>query len=141
MATTPTTKRRSAALAHDPAPAAVTGTRRKAPPKATASGSLSSRTLATAAAEYCEIKAEIKALEAELSPLKPIILRGMKALELDELKTESHVVRVQSRHNWTYSVETENEQLRLNRIKATEQAEGIASDAPTIFPVVTALPS
>ena len=133
MATTPT-KRRTAPAA----PAA--GARRKASPTA-APGALSSRTLATAAAEYCEIKAEIKALEARLSPLKPIILSGMKALELDELKTESHVVRVQSRHNWTYSVETENEQLRLNRIKAVEQAEGIASDAPTIFPVVTAIPS
>jgi len=57
----------------------------------------------------------------------------MQRHKLDKLELGQFVVQRRTRHNWSYSPETERDALALRQTQKWEQSEGIATDNPTVY--------
>ena len=57
----------------------------------------------------------------------------MIQLNLDRIEHGDLVVTRKVRHRWAYPPETEAAMLALRKIQDREQAEGLATDTPTVY--------
>lgn len=76
---------------------------------------------------------ESQRLTAELTSHRQWICAHMIQCNLDRIEHGDLVVTRKVRHRWTYTPETEAAMLALRRIQEREQAEGLATDTPTIY--------
>lgn len=95
-------------------------------------GSMGRQILAAAA-----LAAQIKQLTTELDKLRPGLTEALIKANLDVAICDDVVVRRKTRHNWTYSANTEREQLALRNLQKYEQAEGLATDTPKVYCEIT----
>ena len=76
---------------------------------------------------------ESQRLTAELTGHRQWICTRMVQLNLDRIEHGDLVVTRKVRHRWTYTPETEAAMLALRKIQDREQAEGLATDTPTVY--------
>jgi hypothetical protein len=76
---------------------------------------------------------ESQRLTAELTGHRQWICTRMVQLNLDRIEHGDLVVTRKVRHRWTYTPETEAAMLALRKIQDREQAEGLATDSPTVY--------
>lgn len=79
-----------------------------------------------------DLQARIALLDAELRSLREEILHHMESKGLDRMEVGDFRATRKTRHAWTYSASTEREMLALRQLQKWEQAQGIATDNPTI---------
>jgi hypothetical protein len=79
------------------------------------------------------LQLQIQKLEAELGHHRAWLLSHMQRHKLDKLELGQFVVQRRTRHNWSYSPETERDALALRQTQKWEQSEGIATDNPTVY--------
>jgi hypothetical protein len=79
------------------------------------------------------LQIQIQDLEAKLLEHRQFFLAHMEKNKLTRLDLGRFVVTRKTRHNWTYTPETEREQLRLRQTQKWEQSTGVAVDNPTIY--------
>lgn len=84
-------------------------------------------------AEAMRIKLEIDRLQAELDAHKKVILDFVNTKGISRVDVGDFQVQRKVRHNWTYSVKTQNEMLKLSQLQRFEQASGTAADNPTVY--------
>jgi hypothetical protein len=82
---------------------------------------------------YAELKAQIKALEAEVDDLKPGILAEMKASEADKVDHDAGTFTVSRRKSWTFTPKVESIRESLKTAEADEKADGSATFEETEF--------
>jgi hypothetical protein len=83
--------------------------------------------------EAYRLQSKIDALEEQLQVHRDYILMHMEEKELDIIRLDGITVYRRKRHNWKYSVETQNEMLKLQTTQKYEQAKGIATDNPRVY--------
>lgn len=76
---------------------------------------------------------ESQRLTAELTAHRQWLCSRMEQLNLDRIEHGDLVVTRKVRHRWTYTSETEAAMLALRKIQDREQAEGLATDTPTVY--------
>ena len=76
---------------------------------------------------------ESQRLTAELTAHRQWLCSRMEQLNLDRIEHGDLVVTRKVRHRWTYTTETEAAMLALRKIQDREQAEGLATDTPTVY--------
>lgn len=79
------------------------------------------------------VQLESQRLTAELTAHRQWICSRMIQLNLDRIEHGDLVVTRKVRHRWTYTPETEATMLALRKIQDREQAEGLATDTPTVY--------
>jgi len=88
-----------------------------------------------------DLQARIALLDAELRSLRDEILEHMNAKGLDRMEVGDFRATRKTRHAWSYSPSTEREALALRQLQKWEQAQGIATDNPTIHVALSSHPS
>lgn len=81
--------------------------------------------------KYEEIKLQIKELEAELDPLKEIIVPLMEKGK--DLATDKGLFKLKERANWKFSSEVTAKEKEVKALKEDEIAKGVAINKPTIY--------
>ena len=76
---------------------------------------------------------ELQRLTAELTAHRQWLCSRMIQLNLDRIEHGDLVVTRKVRHRWAYTTETEAAMLGLRKIQDREQAEGLATDTPTVY--------
>ena len=76
---------------------------------------------------------ESQRLTAELTAHRQWLCARMIQLNLDRIEHGDLVVTRKVRHRWAYTPETEAAMLALRKIQDREQAEGLATDTPTVY--------
>ena len=76
---------------------------------------------------------ESQRLTAELTAHRQWLCSRMIQLNLDRIEHGDLVVTRKVRHRWAYTPETEAAMLALRKIQDREQAEGLATDTPTVY--------
>lgn len=84
-----------------------------------------------ALSKYEDIKLQIKELEAELDPLKEVIMPIMEKGK--DFATEKGVFKLKERANWKFSEYVTRQEKELKVSKEDEIAKGIAQNKPTIY--------
>ncbi len=79
------------------------------------------------------LQLQIQRLEAELATHRTWLLSHMQRHDLDLLELGAFRAQRKSRHNWTYSPETERDAHQLRTTQKWEQAQGLATDTPTVY--------
>lgn len=92
-------------------------------------------------AQAKDIQARIQELTAQLDAHREWLLTHMTRLDLDRIEAGDFTVLRKIRHRWTYSPETEREMLALRTTQKWEQAQGLATDTPTIYVSFTTAPA
>ncbi len=80
-----------------------------------------------------DLQQQIQELEAKLARHRVWLLTHMNRLNLDRLEEGDFLAVRKLRHAWDYSPETEREALALRALQKWEQAQGIATDSPTLY--------
>jgi hypothetical protein len=88
-------------------------------------------------AEAQSLQLQIQRLEAELATHRTWLLSHMQRHDLDLLELGAFRAQRKSRHNWTYSPETERDALQLRTTQKWEQSQGLATDTPTVYIALT----
>jgi hypothetical protein len=83
------------------------------------------------------LQLQIQRLEAELATHRTWLLSHMQRHDLDLLELGAFRAQRKSRHNWTYSPETERDALQLRTTQKWEQSQGLATDTPTVYIALT----
>lgn len=86
------------------------------------------------------IQLEIQELEAKLRNYREHFLIHMERNKLNRLQLGNFIVTRKTRHNWTYTPETEREMLRVRQSQKWEQSEGLAQDSPTVYLAMSTVP-
>ena len=86
--------------------------------------------------EAFSLKLEIDRLQAEYKALTSKLQAHCEKHNLSRIDVGDLQVQHKLRHNWTYSVGTQNEMLRVQQLQKVEQTAGIASDKPTLYVAV-----
>lgn len=79
------------------------------------------------------LSTEINRLNAQLSEIRLELLQHMTEKQLTTVTCGDLYCIRKSRHNWSYSVETEREMQKVRNSQKWEQAQEIAQDSPTTF--------
>jgi hypothetical protein len=79
------------------------------------------------------LQLQIQTLSAELDGHRSWLLAHMNQHNLDQLELEQFSALRKTRHNWTYSPETERDALALRTTQKWEQSQGLATDNPTVY--------
>lgn len=108
---------------HPPTPVQVRNTRSYSP-----TGTIGRRLSKAYATQL-----ESQRLTAELTAHRQWLCSRMIQLNLDRIEHGDLVVTRKVRHRWAYTPETEAAMLALRKIQDREQAEGLASDTPTVY--------
>ena len=87
-----------------------------------------------------KLKAQIDKLQAELDSEREFLLEFMLSQKLDTIYGQDFRVQLKTRHNWTYSPETERELLKIRGMKSLDIAQGRATDAPTVHVALNIFP-
>jgi hypothetical protein len=87
--------------------------------------------------QAARLKAQIDALEAKLSRHRMWLLNHALKVEVDNIRQGDCLALLKTRHNWSYSPETEREMLALRATQKWEQTHGIAADKPTQYISIT----
>ncbi|MEB3209300.1 MAG: hypothetical protein VKK63_10345 [Synechococcus sp.] len=94
--------------------------------------------LAAAAA----LQLQIQELTAQLNEHRAWLLAHMLDRSVTRLELGDQFQAVlKTRHNWTYSPETEREMHQLRVTQGWEQKQGIATDTPTTYVALTTKPA
>lgn len=80
-----------------------------------------------------QLQRSIAELEAQLAEHREWFLAHLKKNRLDSLEAGDFSVGIRVRHNWKYSVMTENQMLALRNLQKSEQDSGVAGDTPTVY--------
>lgn len=81
--------------------------------------------------QYEEIKLSIKKLEEEADKLKPIISPLINAGE--KLLGLHGSFEIKSRPKWTFSLDVQEEEKKLESLKVEEIAKGVAKNTPITY--------
>jgi hypothetical protein len=76
---------------------------------------------------------EINRLTTQLSVIRLELLQHMAEKQLDQMTCGDLYCIKKTRHNWSYSSETEREMQKVRNSQKWEQAQEIAQDSPTTF--------
>jgi len=76
-------------------------------------------------------------LTAKLAAHRQWICSHMQRLGIDRIEQGDLVVTRKVRHNWTYTPATEALMEALRKTQLREQAEGLATDNPTVYAAFT----
>ena len=76
---------------------------------------------------------ESQRLTSELTAHRQWLCSRMIQQNLDRIEHGDLVVTRKVRHRWAYTPETEAAMLALRKIQDREQAEGLATDTPTVY--------
>jgi hypothetical protein len=79
------------------------------------------------------LQLQIQELTAQLDAHRTWLLSHMQRRNLDRLELGAFQVIRKTRHNWTYSPETERDMLSLRTTQKWEQSQGLATDNPTVY--------
>lgn len=79
------------------------------------------------------LQLKIQSLTAELDDHRFWFLTHLMRTNLDTLELGNFTVTRKTRHNWSYTPETEREMLALRTTQKWEQTQGLATDAPTTY--------
>lgn len=88
-------------------------------------------------ADAHELQLEAQRLTAKLAAHRQWLCERMQRLDLDRIEQGDLVVTRKIRHKWTYTPETEAAMEALRKTQLREQAEGLASDNPTVYVALT----
>ena len=80
-----------------------------------------------------ELQLEAQRLTAKLTAHRQWLCERMQRLDLDRIEQGDLVVTRKVRHKWTYTPETEAAMDALRKTQLREQAEGLATDSPTVY--------
>jgi hypothetical protein len=84
-----------------------------------------------------ELQLQSQRITAELTAHRSWLCDRMQRLDLDRIEQGDLVVTRKLRHRWTYTPETEAAMEALRKIQLREQAEGLATDSPTVYVALT----
>lgn len=87
------------------------------------------------------LQLQIQELTAQLDTHRTWLLNHMQRRDLDRLELGAFQVIRKTRHNWTYTPETERNMLALRTAQKWEQAQGLATDNPTVYIALSTTPS
>ena len=76
-------------------------------------------------------------ITAKLSTHRHWLCQHMQRRGLDRIEHGDLVVTRKLRHHWTYTPETEALMEALRKTQLREQAEGLATDNPTVYVALT----
>lgn len=79
------------------------------------------------------LQLQIQQLTAELDGHRAWFLAHLTKTNLDTLELGAFTVTRKTRHNWSYTAETEREMLALRNTQKWEQTQGLATDSPTTY--------
>ena len=88
-------------------------------------------------ADVHELQLEAQRLTAKLTAHRQWLCERMQRLDLDRIEQGDLVVTRKLRHRWTYTPETEAAMEALRKTQLREQAEGLATDSPTVYVALT----
>lgn len=88
-------------------------------------------------ADAHELQLEAQRLTAKLTAHRQWLCERMQRLDLDRIEQGDLVVTRKVRHKWTYTPETEAAMEALRKTQLREQAEGLATDNPTVYVALT----
>ena len=91
-------------------------------------------------ARAAKLKAQIDNLQSQLDQEREFLLEFMTSQKLDVIYGQDFRCQLKTRHNWTYSPETERELLKLRGMKSLDIAQGRAVDAPTVHVALSTFP-
>lgn len=83
------------------------------------------------------LQLQIQRLTAELDEHRAWFLAHLTKTNLDTLELGAFTVTRKTRHNWSYSPETERDMLGLRTTQKWEQSSGLATDTPTVYVAMT----
>lgn len=83
------------------------------------------------------LQLEAQRIAAELTEHRQWLTERMQRLNLDRIEHEDLVITRKLRHKWSYSTELEDEMRRVTQLQKREQAEGVATDSPTVYVALT----
>jgi hypothetical protein len=84
-----------------------------------------------------DLQLQSQRITAELTAHRAWICDRMIRLGLDRIEQGDLIVTRKVRHKWTYTPETEAAMAALRKIQEREQAEGLATDNPTVYVALT----
>lgn len=84
-----------------------------------------------------QLQLEAQRLTAKLTAHRQWLCKRMQRLDLDRIEHGDLVVTRKVRHKWTYTPETEAAMDALRKTQLREQAEGLATDNPTVYVALT----
>jgi hypothetical protein len=84
-----------------------------------------------------ELQLQSQRITAELTAHRHWLCERMQRLDLDRIEQGDLVVTRKLRHRWTYTPETEALMEALRKTQLREQAEGLATDDPTVYVALT----
>jgi len=84
-----------------------------------------------------ELQLQVQRLTAELTAHRVWLCERMQRLDIDRIEHGDLVVTRKVRHRWTYTPETEISMDALRKLQLREQAEGLATDNPTVYVALT----
>ena len=87
------------------------------------------------------LQLQIQKLEAELGHHRVWLLSHMQRHDLDKLELGQFTAQRKTRHNWSYTPETERDALALRQAQKWEQSEGLATDSPTVYLTLSTKPA
>ena len=79
------------------------------------------------------LQLQIQSLTAKLDDHRFWLLTHLVRTNLDKVELGNFSVTRKTRHNWSYTPETEREMLALRTTQKWEQSQGLASDSPTTY--------
>ena len=82
---------------------------------------------------YEELKIQIKAIEKEIEPLKPIVKELVVDGEKLHTPTGLGAFELKKRDNWTFSQEIQDQEQDLKDVKKEAIAKGEATSDPTVY--------
>lgn len=80
-----------------------------------------------------DLQARIQLLDAELRLLRDELLHHMESRGYDRIECGDFRASRKVRHAWTYSAEIQRDMLALQQAQKWEQAQGLATDRPTVY--------
>jgi hypothetical protein len=84
-----------------------------------------------------DLQLQAQRITAALTAHRQWLCERMQRLDLDRIEQGDLIVTRKVRHKWTYTPETEAAMEALRKVQLREQAEGIATDSPTIYVALT----